>query len=249
MNLFGNNIIDIEKEDNQNVYEIRYNENQNKSNKKFVKRKTFKVYKNIIFNIEKVLKLGRIKKGSNKKGKHDKFQKDNIIRRFKVFLMKNIFNYVNKSFNHDNKNTTIIGLKTISSMQTKSISKRDNILWLNSKIKDIFNQNLTSKIITFDINYNKNLIKRIYEEQKEEKVINILDKTVKELWKIYINDDLNNNFIGFETIKHDIAKLRKMGESEEYIELFINCAKRFEDIFNEINPRKTNIKIRKKKIN
>ena len=163
--------------------------------------------------------------------------------------MKNIFNYVNKSFNHDNKNTTIIGLKAISSMQTKSISKRDNILWLNSKIKDIFNQNLTSKIITFDINYNKNLIKRIYEEQKEEKVINILDKTVKELWKIYINDDLNNNFIGFETIKHDIAKLRKMGESEEYIELFINCAKRFEDIFNEINPRKTNIKIRKKKIN
>ena len=249
MNLFGNNIIDIEKEDTQNVYEIRYNENINKSNKKFVKRKTFKVYKNIIFNIEKVLKLGRIKKGSNKKGKHDKFQKDNIIRRFKVFLMKNIFNYVNKSFNHDNKNTTIIGLKTISSMQTKSISKRDNILWLNSKIKDIFNQNLTSKIITFDINYNKNLIKRIYEEQKEEKVINILDKTVKELWKIYINDDLNNNFIGFETIKHDIAKLRKMGESEEYIELFINCAKRFEDIFNEINPRKTNIKIRKKKIN
>ena len=249
LNLFGNNIIDIEKEDTQNVYEIRYNENINKSNKKFVKRKTFKVYKNIIFNIEKVLKLGRIKKGSNKKGKHDKFQKDNIIRRFKVFLMKNIFNYINKSFNHDNKNTTIIGLKTISSMQTKSISKRDNILWLNSKIKDIFNQNLTSKIITFDINYNKNLIKRIYEEQKEEKVINILDKTVKELWKIYINDDLNNNFIGFETIKHDIAKLRKMGESEEYIELFINCAKRFEDIFNEINPRKTNIKIRKKKIN
>ena len=91
LNLFGNNIIDIEKEDTQNVYEIRYNENINKSNKKFVKRKTFKVYKNIIFNIEKVLKLGRIKKGSNKKRKHDKFQKDKIIRKFKVLLMKNIF--------------------------------------------------------------------------------------------------------------------------------------------------------------
>ena len=43
LNLFGNNIIDIEKEDTQNVYEIRYNENKNNSNKKFVKRKTFKV--------------------------------------------------------------------------------------------------------------------------------------------------------------------------------------------------------------
>ena len=38
--------------------------------------------------------------------------------------MKNIFNYVNKSFNHDKKNAKNIGLKTISSMQTKSISKK-----------------------------------------------------------------------------------------------------------------------------
>ena len=43
LNLFENNIIDIEKEDTQNVYEIRYNENKNNSNKKFVKRKTFNV--------------------------------------------------------------------------------------------------------------------------------------------------------------------------------------------------------------
>ena len=112
--------------------------------------------------------------------------------------MKNIFNYINKSFNHDNKNTTIIGLKAISSMQTKSISKRDNILWLNSKIKDIFNQNLTSKIITFDINYNKNLIKRIYEEQKEEKIVGVLDKTVKELWKIYIIYSNSTYFINVD---------------------------------------------------
>ena len=39
LNLFGNNIIDIEKEDTQNVYEIRYNENKNNSNKKFCKTK------------------------------------------------------------------------------------------------------------------------------------------------------------------------------------------------------------------
>ena len=38
LNLFENNIIDIEKEDTQNVYEIRYNENKNNSNKKFVKK-------------------------------------------------------------------------------------------------------------------------------------------------------------------------------------------------------------------
>ena len=28
----------------------------------------------------------------------------------------------------------------------------------------------------------------------------------------------NNKFIGFETIKHDIKKLRKIGETEAYID-------------------------------
>ena len=46
---------------------------------------------NKIFSIKKVAKLGRIRKTSNKRGKHDKFKRDNIIRRFKVHLMKSIY--------------------------------------------------------------------------------------------------------------------------------------------------------------
>ena len=45
---------------------------------------------NKIFTIKKIMKLGRIKKNSNKTGKHDKYKRDNIIRRFKVHLMKSI---------------------------------------------------------------------------------------------------------------------------------------------------------------
>ena len=241
----------LEKTNMNLFYEIKdnINKNSNYNNKLFKSKPTFKIHKKIIFKIEKVLKLGRIKKNSSKTGKHDKYQRDNIIRKFKAFLIRNIFNYINKSFNSYKKNKELMGLKKISSVQTKLISKKENILWLNSQIKDIFSQNLTTKIVSFDKDYNIKLIDKLYKEGKEEKVINILNKTIKDLWRVYINDDVNQNFRGFDTLKNDIDKLKKIGESEKYIELYVNVAKKFEDIFNEINPRNIKLKQKEKRIN
>ena len=233
-------IYSIEEFGEENIYQFQ-KKFKNNSILKFIVNKSFKKIKGSIFNIEKVIKLGRIKKNSNKKGKHDKYHKDNIIRRFKVFIMKNIYTYINNSFNINNVDNNIYKkiniLKKISSFNTKSSSKKDNIAWLNSKIKDIFSENLTSKIVSFDSDYNKKLINKIYLEGKEKKVIYILDKTIKEIWIAYINDDKNNDFMGFETIKHDIKKLRAMGETEYYIRLYVKMANNFENIFNSINPR------------
>ena len=254
LNLLGEGI-DLEKnleKTNMNLlYEIKDNINQNSNynNKLFKSKKTFKIQKKIIFKIEKVQKLGRIKKNSSKTGKHDKYQRDNIIRKFKAFLLRNIFNYINMSFNNYKKNKELIGLKKISSVQTKLISKKENLLWLNSQIKDIFSQNLTAKIVSFDRDYNIKIIEKLYKEGKEEKVINILNKTIKDLWIIYINDDANKNFRGFETLKNDIDKLKKSGESEKYIELYVNVAKKFEDIFKGMNPRNIKLRQKEKRIN
>ena len=55
------------------------------------KFKIKKTNKKQIFLVKKIVKLGRIRKNSQKKGKHGKYQRDNVIRRFKVFLMKNIY--------------------------------------------------------------------------------------------------------------------------------------------------------------
>ena len=193
-----------------------------------------------IFKIYKIKKLGRIKKSSNKKGKHNRFQRDNIIIKFKVLLMNNIYNYINNSFNVNSykyKKKLII-LKRLSSANIKSISKKDNILWFNSKIKDIFSQKISTKIISCNLDYNEKLINKIYSEKKEIKVINILDRTIKEIWNVYINNDKNKEFIGLETIKNDINKFRNLGETEKYINEFINIANNYEIIFNKIVPRK-----------
>ena len=226
------NLLEMKKRDIEN----KKRDIEKKSISKFIVKKT---NKKKIFSVRKILKLGRIKKNSKKKGKHDKYQKDNVIRRFKVFLMRNIYNYINNSFiinNNKDKNNKVNILQRISSFNSKSISKKDNIKWFYSTIKDVFSNNL-KKFICFDLDYNKKLINKVIQEGKEKKTINILNKTIKEIWYAYINDDKNNEFIGFETIKHDIKKLRIRGETDTYINLYVKIANDFENIFNEINPR------------
>ena len=237
------NIFSLEEREEDEIFILKNNINKNKSESKstFLVKKELNrnKNKNPIFKIKKIIKLGRIKKNSNKKGKHDKFQQDNIIRRFKVFFMRNIYNYINNYFliNQNQKQIYKVNiLKRISSFHEKSISKKDNIKWFYSQIKDIYSENL-KKFICFDFDYNKKLINKIYEEGKETKIIFILDKTIKEMWFAYVNDDKKKEFIGFETIKDDLQKLRTKGESEKYIKLYVNIANNFEKIFQSINPR------------
>ena len=101
-----------------------------------------------------------------------------------------------------------------------------------------FLKKLTSKIVTCDIDYNIKLIKKIINKGKDKKVILILNKTIRQFLEVYINNDIKSEFLGFETIKHDINILRNKGETEKYIKLFINVANNFENIFNKIISRK-----------
>lgn len=201
-----------------------------------------KKLKKKIFNIKKEIKLGRKKKSSVKKGKHDKYVTDNIIRKFKVHLLKNIFNFVNSCFlinKCKNKRKNIINvIKKLSSFDIKSISKEDNLKWLDTPLKIIFSQNITTKIINCDKNYNNRLIKRIYEKGEEKEVIEILNKTIREMWNIYINNSIEKNYIGFKTLKDDLNDLKKLGETDSYIKKYEYVSKEFENIFNRIIPRK-----------
>ena len=227
-------IKEIKEEDK--LKEIINKKRQNNYIKKFIIKKPDR-----IFNIKKEIKLGRPKKNTFKKGKHDKFQKDNVIRRFKAQFVQNIYNFINFSFicnsNHINSKPINI-LQKICACDTKSISKSDNLKWFNSKIKDIFSQKVSTKFVCYESNYNFNLIKNLYENNVEKRVIQILEKTVKEMWNVYINDDKDNDFPGFNTIKYDIKKFRDMNEPEEYIKLYIEISNNFEKIFHEIKPRK-----------
>lgn len=231
---FSNNInpqyINSVKDDNS--YEIDFNYfDPPKYNSDF--------YGKRIFSINKVKKKGRIRKNRNKSGKHDKYQQDNIIRLFKVHLMNNIYKYINSSFKENqNKPYRKKILQKISSKFIKSISKEDNIKWLNSKLSVVFSQNLSSKIVRYNSNYNEKVISSVLKKGTDAKVIFILNHTVKDMWTIYVNDDINHNYTGFLTLKDDIKEFEKSNQTPKYIEKYKKVAIEFEEIFNRIKERK-----------
>ena len=239
----GNN---KEKELNENQKNIKSLENEIKDNlQNKQKPKLFLIKereKSKIFNIKKVIKLGRIKKNSSKIGKHDKYSQDNIIRRFKFQFTKNMLNYINKYININRpKNKKKKKIQKLSSLTIKLISKEDNINWLNSKLRYIFSQKISTKLVGLNSDYNKKLIEKIYRKGEEKIIIQILEKTVREMWKAYITND-KNKYIGFETIEDDINKFKDLGESEEYIEIYTLVANNFEEIFQNIKQRKKKLK-------
>ena len=196
-------------------------------------------YDNRIFIINKVKKKGRIKKYRNKSGKHDKYQQDNIIRLFKTHLMNNIYKYINSSFKENqNKTNKKKILQKISSKFTKSISKEDNIKWLNSKLSVVFSQNLSTKIIRYNSNHNEKVINSVLNKGTDTNAIFILNHTIKDMWIIYINDDINHNYTGFLTLKDDIKEFEKSNQPPKYIEKYKKVAIEFEEIFNKIKERK-----------
>ena len=132
---------------------------------------------NKIFNIKKDIKLGRKRKNCIIERKHNKYMRDNLLRKFKVHLIRSIINYVNSLFliNEKRKKKLKI-LRKLSSLKIKQISKTDNIDWLNSKVKNILSQNVSSKLTGCTRDFNVKIIKRIYEKNEEKKIIEILEK-------------------------------------------------------------------------
>ena len=241
------NPIDIPKGDKIFLFDKKVEKNKaihvNKSNN----IKQFKMNGQInhdnyqIFNIEKCKKLGRHKKNCTKKGKHDKFQNDNLIRKFKSHLSKNIFNYINSCFliNDNIKPEKQINvLKTLNSKTIKSISKKDNIKWLNMTLKEFFSQKISTKLCHFNLDYNEKLIDKIYKKDEEKKVIKELNKKIRDMWTVYISERKDEDYKGFKTLTDDIEQLKKNGENEEYLRKYKIISCQFENIFNRIIGRK-----------
>ena len=88
MGLFnlGQDFVLCEKNNHQAYHKFKIKKTKKKRPKQSSDEKAKK-----IFSIKKIKKLGRIKKDSKKSGKHDKYKRDNIIRKFKVHLMQSIY--------------------------------------------------------------------------------------------------------------------------------------------------------------
>ena len=154
-----------------------------------------------IFMIQKIKKEKIKKKGRRNsketilfKSKHDKNSSDNMRKKIKRQFIKSIIKYINqlyiKYLPQKNKESKILIYKIIPDF-CNAPKKEDNNKYLSMTLRELFSSDLGRKFKnTINKDYNRNNIKKLYKKNKPEEIIDLLNKTIKEAYEIYINDEI-----------------------------------------------------------
>ena len=204
-----------------------------------------------IFEIYKMNKrIGRIKKNSGYIGKHNKLSEDNVIRKIKRRFLENVRIYINKEYkkyylkkkiNVDNNNW----IKKISPKFYGQIKKIDNIKWFNSKIFEVFSENLSLRYSSHSLDSNKQNILKFLSSNESSTLKDILNTKVEILFSRYIE---NVKIEGFKTLNDDIKELEKQMKDSgqdnivKYLKKYEDTAKNLKYIFNKKIERKLKTK-------
>ena len=187
-------------------------------------------------------KLGRRKRDKKyyKKANHTKFSKDNIIRKIKTRLFDEILIKLNKSIKFKSGK-----FKSLNKKTKENLKKSANIDLLNMKIKNIFANTALNKRDEKIGEYNKKLIEKIYDENKEKETIYILEIHFQN----FLNDMRNNYLEEFlqkirdKEIKVENKYKNKINEDFEidlYMEKVKESINKYEEWFEKKIGRKRN---------
>ena len=196
-------------------------------------------------------KIGRIKKNSLLKGKHNMLSEDNIIRKIKRRFIEKLRLYINieyKNFLFEKnlkKKKIINWLKKVDPKVSKKIKKEENLKWFKSKIYEIFSENISLRYSGYPTDINKKKINRLFSLNEAKNLINILNSNIESFFDIYIN---NEEIEGFLTLKDDIIELKVHMENsqqeniDDYLRRYENIAKNMKKIFHNKHSRNPNSK-------
>ena len=144
-----------------------------------------KIYKNNA-NIKKMGRRLKDKKYENE-ANHNKNSDDNIIIKLKTAIFKYILNLLNQSLEFTKYKFYPLNVKL-----STCLKKEFNMELLERTICDIYNTEDLNKIYINDNDSNKNLIKKIFEENIEKKTIDILKMKYKDVLNHIREKDLEN---------------------------------------------------------
>ena len=202
-------------------------------------------------------KLGRKKKNveinNDNETKRDKSAKDNIARKIKarflnIFIV-NLLNIIIKSVFGKQKYL----IRKFNNALVTDVSIQFNLDLLNSKIRNLLNQDISNKYKTVGLNKNKSILNCL---EKNPEFNEILNYSVNKIYSLFINDNykeiISNDFnidkeeIFFENINGKIEELREEGNDEEYLKKFKYYAQNINKLFDKSKkrkPKKTKINI------
>lgn len=198
--------------------------------------------------------LGRKRKGSESNGEHNEYSEDNMIRKYKIYIIETFKIKINSELKKAPISIESNGIKykanklvKINQIFAKNIKVNEMINYLNSKLKTIFSVDISTLYKNKPKNYNKLVIDKLYEENRTN-VTCILDKKVIECLKFFKKDEdeflyeENSCLKGIEKRFESLPQyLKKKGFKDDYIKQFIEIIKDFENIFDKKSPRRARI--------
>ena len=172
---------------------------------------------------------------------HDKLWKDNIRIKFKRVFIKYMISFVNTLITISSK-SILLKQRKIVKLNNKIIknNKRSHILeMLNISAKDYLSHDISSRIKTLPRDNNKKVIEYIYEID-EKNIIEVLNKSIRELMHIFCSDCSKDNiFKHFKRLQYfiDNELIQKNHEDPNYILKFKEQALHYEEEIKKIDGR------------
>ena len=236
-----NLFLSIFKENNQNNQNLK----EEKLNQMNLIDSSGKNGKELIFSIKKE-KLGikrKRNKNSNVKRKHTREAYDNIISKITNRIINGLITFINKLIKKlKNSELRKLSLVNIDKKNIPISNKKNKLRLLNMKLKQILSGNISKKYKKLEKKYsnykkyNKIYI-NIFYENKEKDLINIFEKSFKDIIEIYNgNNKKCGIFDEFITLKDDIIEL-ELKEKENYVNSYKYVAENFINIIEEIEER------------
>ena len=237
------------KDKNQKESETIFN--QEKHDENIIKNSSKN--NNKIFYITKEYEREKIKGRKRKNnfggnGKHDKFCKDNIVRKVKTNLFEIILFFINfsitpiekenKSKNSKKKIIYKPFLVKIDQEIIKTINVEENLKLINSKLKDIFSNKTSKKYVSLGLDKNKQIIDEIYEQKIQKKTISILNKTFEQCLEHINGINYDEDLAGLEHEYQRILKKLRSKENENYISKFKDMVINFKSFYMNKKARK-----------
>ena len=250
----------------QNLLFENKNENEN------VELDSSNTNQKILFTLDyenKKKKKGRSTLNETVKGDHDKFKPDNIRRKIKAYFIQNVIAFLNSLI--IDKNMSFIKLDPYIS---ENVYIGFNKQLLKATLKQIILKVDISKKYKAKYNnsINKDIIKKIYEDERNEEIRKILNLTYGEVYDIFIREiieEFNNKKIDNELLDKiqgtsilDINKFKdaksflneirdkemKTNKNKEDVDKYINKVKKhcieINEWFNSQKGRKSKIEMK-----
>ena len=161
---------------------------------------------------------------------HTKFSHDNILRKIKVKFFRKITNYINSIIISKYRNIINV-LKPLKGKISQNNSINFNKKLLKSKLKDIFlTYEINGKFKSFEKNYNKDIINKIYNENIKE-LIDILEMTFLEVFSIFRDLNETEKLKGLEKRDSVIREIKIKDNNKEYIDKLTKVIMNFEHYY------------------